>query len=282
MTSNADDGRRAGHGTEPGVAEGEHRPSSMDATTTETTGRNTVDSALLDSFRADGATVVTTDPGGSEPTRAEGDRGRSLYDWWSDRDWLYDRVMALTAGMRDETFDALALESGETVLDLACGPGTNFERLREAVGPDGTVVGLDYSSGMVQSARKAVDERGWENVHVVRADAAATCGPDDAFDAVVTTFALHTFPDAAGALENVRDALAPDGRFAVLDSRPLTDGPFRFLNPLYERVIARTVNHQRGVDTLELLEATFETVDVVETWDAGAGYLAVARPTPPE
>lgn len=280
MTSNTGDHRRAGRWTEPSVDEGVHRGSPTDADSTETTGTNTTDSTLLDAFRADGATVVTAAQ--SESTRADRDRGRSLYDWWSDRDWLYDGVMAMAAGMRDETFDTLALEPGETVLDLGCGPGTNFERLREAVGPDGIVVGLDYSPGMVATARTLVDDRGWENVHVVQADASSTCGPDDAFDAIVTTFALHTFPDAAGALENVHDALAPDGRFVVLDSRPLTDGPLRVLNPLFERIISCAVNHQRGVDTLDLLEATFEGVDVVETWDGGAGYLAVARPSRPD
>ncbi|MFC3959916.1 class I SAM-dependent methyltransferase [Halovivax cerinus] len=276
MTSNMDNRARPERERESSGAEGGSRPSSMDADDVGMAGTNSADPDLLDAFRADGATVVSRDDVAALDPTAH-DRGRSLYDWWSDRDWLYDAVIGLAGSLRDDTFDALALEPGETVLDLACGPGTNFEVLREAVGPDGTVVGLDYSPGMVQSARTQVDERGWENVHVVQADASVTCGPDDAFDAVVTTFALHTFPDAAGALETVHDALAPDGRFVVLDSRPLTDGLASRINPVYERVIEWMVNHQRGVDTLELLRETFERVRVVETYDGGAGYLAVAE-----
>lgn len=178
--------------------------------------------------------------------------------------------------MRAETFDALSLEPGETVLDLACGPGTNFERLRDGVGSDGAVLGLDYSPGMTRRATELNDERGWENVHVVRVDAATTCGPEATFDAAVVTFALHTMAEARSVVENVHEALEPGGRFVVLDARPLTDGPATLCNPLYERAIARTVNHQRGLDTLPLLRGTFESVELVDTYDAGAGYLAVA------
>ncbi|WP_290819147.1 class I SAM-dependent methyltransferase [Halovivax sp.] len=243
-------------------------------------------SAILEAFHAKGATVVTSgvDRTDVEPTAgADGDsaagtdRGRRLYDRWSGKERLYDGLMGLAAPLRDDAFDALSIESGESVLDLACGPGTNFERLREAVGPEGTIIGLDYSPGMARRAAELVDERGWENVHVVLADAAETCGPESSFDAVLTTFALHTMPDADAVVENVHDVLGSGGRFVVLDSRPITDGPARLVNPLYERAIARFVNHQRGRDTLELLDAPFDRVTVLETYDAGAGYLAVTE-----
>ena len=236
---------------------------------------------LLEGFRSEGATVLSADDESGETERPEHrDRGRRLYDWWSDRERLYDGVMRLTTSMREETFDALALERGETVFDLACGPGINFERLRDEVGPDGTVVGLDYSPGMTSRAVDVVDEMAWSNVHVVRADATQTCGPEKSFDAAVVTFALHTIADAPAVVDHVHDALVPGGRFVVLDSRPISDGPARHLNPLYERFTAWAVNHQRGLDTLPLLEERFQRVTVVETYDAGAGYLAVAEKAP--
>ncbi|WP_254862907.1 class I SAM-dependent methyltransferase [Halovivax gelatinilyticus] len=238
---------------------------------------------ILDSFDATGATVLSegtdrtyTDAVDELDVDGDPDRGRGLYDWWSGKERLYDGVMGLAEPLREDTFEALSLESDEIVLDLACGPGTNFERLRDGVGPDGAVIGLDYSPGMARQAAELVDEQGWSNVTVVLGDATNTCGPDQAFDVIVTTFALHTMADANTVIENAYDALAPDGRFVVLDSRPITDGPARIVNPIYERLIAWTVNHQRGQDTRSLLEETFDSIDVVETYDAGAGYLAVA------
>ncbi|AGB15999.1 methylase involved in ubiquinone/menaquinone biosynthesis [Halovivax ruber XH-70] len=271
----SDPGRETG---ESGVeASATDAPPDGKSSTTDATDDRTVDADVLDPFRAAGGTIVTPDAQPREPPRGDRGRGQVLYDWWSDREWLYDGFMRLSASMRDETMDVLDCQRGETVLDLACGPGTNFEVLREAVGSSGTVVGLDYSPGMTRWAIDLVEERGWENVHVVEADATNTCGPDGTFDAIVTTFALHTVPDPAAALENVRDALAPGGRFVVLDSRPLTDGAGRVINPLYERLIAWMVNHQRSVDTLALLRDEFDRVRLVETYDGGAGYLAVAE-----
>lgn len=78
-------------------------------------------------------------------------------------------------------------------------------------------------------------------------------------------------------VENVHDALRPGGRFVVLDARALQAWPATLLNPLFERAMTLTVNHRPDQDPLGALRATFETVEVRETFDLGSGYLAVAR-----
>lgn len=213
---------------------------------------------------------------GTVPGAAD-ERGPRLYDRWSDHGFLYGSVMALAAPMRARAFDALAAESGERVLDLACGPGINFERLRDDVGPEGSVVGLDYSAGMVRRARGRAAEGGWANVHVVRADATRPFGFDEGFDAALTTMALHTMADVDAVVANVHDVLRPGGRFVVLDGRGFQTWPATLLNPVFERVLAATVNHRPDQEPLRALRSTFGSVDVVEEFDLGAGYLAVAR-----
>jgi demethylmenaquinone methyltransferase/2-methoxy-6-polyprenyl-1,4-benzoquinol methylase len=205
-----------------------------------------------------------------------GDRGQSVYDRWSRHGWLYDGLMRLAAPLREDAFEALAAQPGERVLDLGCGPGTNFRSLRDAVGPDGAVVGLDYSPGMIQQASEHVEENGWANVRVVRGDATEACVSPGHFDAAISTFALHTMTDAGAVVRNVHEALRPGGRFVALDSRGIQDWPARLLNPLFERAIGRLVNHQPDQDPLGALRSQFESVEVVETYDAGSGYLAVA------
>lgn len=223
-------------------------------------------------------TAVTDEaPGADSDDRTTGDRrGQHLYDRHSEHGLLYRSVMKLAAPMRREGLAALDAQPGERVLDLACGPGINFERLRADVGPGGTVVGLDYSEGMVRQARERADGAGWENVAVVRADATVPF-PVDGFDAVITTMALHTMHDVDAVVENVHAALRPGGRFVVLDGRGFQSWPASALNPLFERTMALTVNHRPDQDPLGALRSTFETVEVRETFDLGAGYLAVAR-----
>jgi demethylmenaquinone methyltransferase/2-methoxy-6-polyprenyl-1,4-benzoquinol methylase len=215
-----------------------------------------------------------SDSGGTD---ASGVRGQRLYDRWSGHDRLYDLLMELTSPMRADAFEALAVRPGERVLDLGCGPGINFPALREGVGDDGAVVGLDYSPGMVRRAQDRVAQADWSNVAVVRTDATELSLAPESVDAALTTFALHTMEDADAVVANVHDALVPGGRFVALDSRGFQDWPLRRLNPLFERAIAWLVNHQPDEDPLGAMRLTFETVDVVETYDAGAGYLAVAH-----
>lgn len=101
-------------------------------------------------------------------------RGQHVYDRWSSHGRLYDAVMRLTEPLRNDAFTALSVEPGETVLDLGCGPGQNVDRLQEAVGPAGQVVGLDDSPGMVERARARVSDNGWSNVDIVETDDAGS------------------------------------------------------------------------------------------------------------
>ncbi|MFC6952820.1 class I SAM-dependent methyltransferase [Halorubellus litoreus] len=224
-----------------------------------------------------------------DPATTGGDdqRGQKLYDWWSRRPRVYAAVMDLAAPLFEDAFDALDARPGEVVCDLGCGHGRNFQRLVDAVDADGepataaddrgAVVGVDYSAGMVAKARARVRDAGWRGVHVARGDATETVGPDDTYDAVFTTFALHTMQDPHAVLENVRDALAPDGRFVALDGGGLRAPGTRWLNPVFERALAFTVDHQVGVDTLAATRDVFDDVTVVDTYDAGSGYVIVAR-----
>lgn len=211
-------------------------------------------------------------------------RGQRLYDWWS-RHALAQRLLYGVAffgresTFRDRGVDALALEPGERVLDVGCGPGTNFARLRERVGPGGTVVGVDYSAGMVRAARDRIDREGWANVHVVRADAARPPVPAERFDAALASMSLSAMPDLPAVLAAARRALRPGGHLSVLDAQPFRSLPWTVLNPFLSVLFSLTTDWNPEVDLPATLREAFPAVEV-DTYAGGSLLVATARTAP--
>jgi ubiquinone/menaquinone biosynthesis C-methylase UbiE len=111
---------------------------------------------------------------------------------------------------------ALGLRAGGTVIDMACGTGLNFPLLQRAVGPGGRIIGVDLTDAMLARAEDRVKASGWGNVSLVQADAAGFGFPAGA-DAILSTYALTQVPECAQVIAHGAAALAPGGRWAVLD-----------------------------------------------------------------
>jgi arsenite methyltransferase len=115
---------------------------------------------------------------------------------------------------RRATRAALALQPGERVLDIGCGPGFLAIEMAEEVGPGGRVVGVDASESMLAIARRrepAVAE-------FQPGDALSLAFADGAFDAVVSTQVYEYVADMPAALAEARRVLRPGGRLLILDT----------------------------------------------------------------
>jgi demethylmenaquinone methyltransferase/2-methoxy-6-polyprenyl-1,4-benzoquinol methylase len=207
--------------------------------------------------------------------------GQSLYDWYGEHGQWYALVERAARSLRRATVAALEPDPGDTVLDVGCGPGSNFDLLRERVGPDGRVVGVDYSAGMVRRARRRAADAGWENVAVVRGDAGRLPLSAGAVDGAVATLALSAMPAAGSVTREVARVCRPDAGFAVLDAdlSPATAG---VLYPLLARLFRRLANWQPDVDVVRAVEAAFAATTEVARYDAGTAVVLLAdRPTVP-
>lgn len=204
-------------------------------------------------------------------------RAERIYDWWGRHPKLYKTTSVQSPAVRRErAFSRLDLSEGERVLEMGCGPGVNFGPLRNAVGPTGTVVGLDFSAEMVQQATRRVRDHDWSNVHAVRGDATHAGFTTDSFDAAIAPLALSTMPNVQRALENIQDTLRPNGRLVVVELDVFQEGPLKLLNPLYRRFMKYVFGRQLDTDVLTELRTVFETVDV-ETFDYGSSWVALAE-----
>jgi len=125
---------------------------------------------------------------------------------------------------------AMGLLPGMRVLDLGCGTGLNHPLLVDAVGPTGTVIGVDSSRQMLAQARHRSSRHGWRNVVLVQADMTTIDGLGPV-DAVIATYTLSVVPGWERAWARALSAIRPGGRMAVVDMQ-LPVGPARVAGPL--------------------------------------------------
>lgn len=124
----------------------------------------------------------------------------------------------ITPGVRRKGVDALGLGAGDRVLEIGVGTGRNLPYLVDAVGPGGSVVGVDLSVGMLAEARKLLARQGWSNVELIEGNA-ATVEIEGEVDAVLFSLAYSAIPpeSRASAAERGWEHLRPGGRLVVMD-----------------------------------------------------------------
>jgi SAM-dependent methyltransferase len=89
--------------------------------------------------------------------------------------------------------------------------------------PNGSVVGVDLSSKMLDVAAKRAAGRGLSNTEFIRGDAQTHAFPDATFDVAVSSFGAMFFDDPAAAFANIGRALKPGGRIAFIAWRGLPE-----------------------------------------------------------
>lgn len=114
--------------------------------------------------------------------------------------------------------ELLAIADGDTVLDLACGPGNFTRRFALAAGADGLVVGYDGSRSMLD--RAVSENASLHGPRPVYAHGDATVLPfkQNSFDALCCFAALNMFPDPMATLDEAARVVKPGGRLALLTS----------------------------------------------------------------
>jgi demethylmenaquinone methyltransferase/2-methoxy-6-polyprenyl-1,4-benzoquinol methylase len=174
------------------------------------------------------------DPGTLEEpqVRAMFDRIAGFYD-------VMNSVM--TAGLhhawRRRAVDLAEVGPGDRVLDVATGTGDLALELARRVGPDGQVVGSDFSEEMLARARlKAPDAPApttfeWGN-------ALALPYPDAEFAACTVGFGARNFSDLDQGLREMTRVVRPGGRVVVLEITTPTRPPLStFYRLWFDRVV---------------------------------------------
>ena len=138
--------------------------------------------------------------------------------------WVYD-LMARWFVMRgrEQEFRRMAadlaqLQSGEAVLDVGCGTGTQALVAKQRVGATGHVCGIDPSASLLAGARRKAMHSGL-SIDFQPGGIEQLPYPDQSFDVVLSTFMMHHLPDdiKRQGLAEIARVLRPGGRLLVID-----------------------------------------------------------------
>jgi len=155
---------------------------------------------------------------------------------------VYDLMnSAMTAGLhhqwRERAVDRAEVGPGSDALDVCCGTGDLTLALRRRIGPDGRVVGCDFSEPMLEIARRKSGEEGLA-VEFGWADALDLPYGDASFDAVTVGFGARNLADLQKGLGEIARVLRPGGRLAILEiTRPQREPLSTFFSLWFDRLV---------------------------------------------
>ena len=137
---------------------------------------------------------------------------QAMASGWERRREEIERV---THPVSEWMVEALDPQPGDTVLELAAGPGGTGFAAAAILGERGRLISSDFSSEMVEVARRRADELGLANVEHRVIDAEEIPLENDSVDGVLCRFGLMLMPDPGAALTETRRVLRPGGRLAL-------------------------------------------------------------------
>jgi SAM-dependent methyltransferase len=148
-----------------------------------------------------------------------GEKGRF---WAENADW-FSRMLG---DFQSVVIDGAALTPGERVLDVGCGGGDVAMAAADAVGPTGTVLGIDLSPDELDVARVRAAQRGLDNVDFREADASSDDLGPWLFDVLTSRFGVMFFADPVAAFAHLRRAAVDGAALNVVVWRSAAENPF--------------------------------------------------------
>jgi trans-aconitate methyltransferase len=193
---------------------------------------------------------------------------------YSEHARSYNRRTGAFQRYRRAIVDALPVRRGQVVIDVGCGTGLCCGLLREKVGSEGGVVGIEESPEMAAVAREHIAEEGWGNVTVVQSPA-EEAEIKVAADAALFC-AVHDILQSPGALRNVVSSLRP-GAWVAAGGGKWAAPAMVAVNMQARMLHAPYVGSFEGFDRpWHHLERLVEDVDVREI-AFGSGYIMTGK-----
>jgi SAM-dependent methyltransferase len=152
------------------------------------------------------------------------------------------------------------IQKGDTVIDLGSGAGNDCFVARHETGAEGKVIGIDFTTAMIQKARMNAEKHGYNNVEFREGDIDSMSVNDDVADVIVSNCVLNLVPDKQKVIGEIYRVLKPGGHFSISDIVLVGDLPeaLREDAEMYAGCVAGAIQKEQYLKFIE--EAGFNTI----------------------
>ncbi|MFN8154864.1 MAG: arsenite methyltransferase [Bacteroidia bacterium] len=125
-----------------------------------------------------------------------------------------DADLALGCGLPTEF---AGIKKGDVVIDLGSGAGNDCFIARHETGPEGKVIGIDFTEAMIDKARTNAEKLGFNNVEFRQGDIEKMPVGGNVADVIVSNCVLNLVPDKEKVFSEMFRVLKKGGHFSVSD-----------------------------------------------------------------
>ncbi len=170
-----------------------------------------------------------------------------VQELFNEMSLTYERMNTITSfgfsnRWRRQCVFELNIKPGDVVVDLMTGMGETWDYICQRIGPNGTLVGVDFCEGMLRYADQKRQRSLFTpyNIAIYKQNVLAGTLPSQSADHVVVSFGLKTFNDQQirQLATEIRRILKPGGQFScieVSEPKPI------FLRALYLFYLRRVI-----------------------------------------
>jgi arsenite methyltransferase len=195
--------------------------------------------------------------------QAQDEEGTIMYTVEIDKRYsqLAEQECCLSCG---GAIDLSHPKEGEVCVDLGCGKGTDLIRLRETVGENGFVYGVDISEGMLAKAKKNIDKFRYTNVALVRSELENIQINRSVADLIISNCTINHAQNKRAVWSEIHRVLKKGGRFVVSDIYSTEPVPAEYANDpvAVSECWAGAITKQEYMNILT--ETGFKDISIVE------------------
>ncbi|QVQ53818.1 class I SAM-dependent methyltransferase [Spiractinospora alimapuensis] len=147
------------------------------------------------------------------------------WNGWEGQAWAAHaaRFDAMLGGFNEPLFAAASIDPTDRVVDLGCGTGQTT-RLAASRAVRGRALGIDLSTPMLDHGRATAEREGLDNIAFEKGDIQVYPFPEHCFDVAISRGGVMFCDDLTAAFTNIRGALRPGGRLAMITAVHDPDG----------------------------------------------------------